>query len=86
MEDYLKTLKGIKRVEAPPLLYKRIQQKIQNERSDRVSLRTVYTVAASFIILLSINAFVMTQSRQTISDARNFAESLQLIADNNLYK
>jgi len=86
MEDFLKPLESIKQIEASPYLFTRIQQRIQNKLDNRVPMRTAYSMAASFVILLSINAFVLTQNNKTKMEETNIAESFQLMPDNNLYK
>jgi len=86
MEDFLKPLESIKQIEASPYLFTRIQQRIQNKLDNRVPMRTAYSMAASFVILLSINAFVLMQNNNTKMEETNIAESFQLMHDNNLYK
>lgn len=86
MEDFLKPLENIKQVEAPPFLFNRIQQRIQNEFDNHVSMKLVYSIAASFVILLSINAFTMFQQNLSSKEEANIAQAFQLMPDNNLYK
>lgn len=86
MEDFLKPLEEINRVEAPPFLITRIQQKIQNELTNRISMRAAYSILASFLILLSINFFVVVSNNKTKSAEKNIAESFHLLPNNNLYK
>lgn len=86
MKDFLKPLESIKQVEAPLFLFTCIQQRIQNELSNRVPMRTAYSMTASFVILLSINVFVCMQNNKTKMEETNIAESFQLMPDNNLYK
>ncbi len=86
MEDFLKPLENIKQVEAPPFLFTRIQQRIQNEFDNHVSMKLVYSIAASFVILLSINAFTMFQQNLSSKEEANIAQAFQLMPDNNLYK
>jgi len=86
MKDFLKPLESIKQVEASPFLFIRIQQRIQKELSNRVPMRTAYSMATLFVILLSINAFVLMQNNKTKMEETNIAESFQLMPDNNLYK
>lgn len=86
MEDFLKPLENIKQVEAPLFLFTRIQQRIQNEFDNHVSMKLVYSIAASFVILLSINAFTMFQQNLSSKEEANIAQAFQLMPDNNLYK
>jgi len=86
MEDFLKSLESIKQVEAPPFLFTRIQQRIQNELDNRVPMKLVYSIAASFVILLSINAFTMLQHNHSTKEEANIAQAFQFMPDNNLYK
>lgn len=86
MEDFLKPLDGIKKVDVPPFLLTRIQQRIQNELSNSVSVRMAYAITVSLVLLLSINGFVMLQDNKTIGAESSIAKSFQLMPDNNLYK
>ena len=86
MEDFLKPLESIKQVEASPYLFTRIQQRIQNKLDNRVPMKLVYSIAASFVILLSINVFTMLQQNHSKNKEANIAQAFQLIPDNNLYK
>ena len=86
MKDFLQPLESIRRVEAPRFLFDTIQERIERKQVDRVPLFTTYAVAASFVILMSINAFVISRQLVGAKSKVNIAEAFQMNTDNNLYR
>ena len=86
MEDFLKPLEKVTKVETPAFLYTRIQQRIRNKLDSRLAGRTVYSMAASFLILISLNVFAILKQDNTSSKDNNIASELGVSTDNYLYK
>lgn len=84
LKDNLKILEGINRVEVPVNMYAAIQQKIEKERKNNVSMKTVYTMAASFLIFFSINIYVGSHYKISKKEAIS-TESYDLGTNNKLY-
>lgn len=84
-KDNLKILEGINRVEVPASLYANIKQRIENELQNSVSTKTVYTMAASFLIFFFLNVYVATQYNSLRKEA-NTSETYGFNTNNNLYK
>ena len=55
----LENLGKIQRVEAPPFLFTRIQQKIEQAKSEAMPLRTAWVINLSFALLLAVNSVVL---------------------------
>ncbi|MFZ1703816.1 MAG: hypothetical protein WAT79_05690 [Saprospiraceae bacterium] len=86
MEDFLKPLETIRQVEVPISLSSRIQQRIQYENENRVSLTYALSIAASFLIILSFNILAVTSSQTTSPQDITLVEVISLTPDNHLYK
>ncbi len=86
MEDFLKPLDDIKRVDVASFLFTRIQQRIQNELGNRVSIKTAYSIAASFAVLFALNIFIVVNNKSSRVEGNNIAQAFHLIPNNNLYE
>lgn len=81
-------LNKIKEVEVPPFLFTRIQQKIESSKNETGNLSKVVrwsvSLALAFIIFLNINLIV--NYNKDSANVKSFAQSMDLITDNSLYK
>ncbi len=82
----LNWLDQIQKVDASPFLLTRIEQRIANKRSNKLSKPLTWSLGFSFIVLLVINTIIITQVRSTPSEDANLVVALKLMPDNNLYK
>ena len=79
----LDKLGKIQRVEAPTYLFTRIQQKVENEKRERLSPRMANL---SLAVVIFMNAIVFIGSDSRLASVESYAESIRLTSDNNLYK
>ncbi len=82
----LDNLGKIQRVEAPPYLFTRIQQKIEHIKKGKISTGAILAMSFSFAVLLLINIVVLTNYNTNSSAAENYAASIHLTTNNSLYK
>lgn len=82
----LEKLGRIQKVEAPSFLFTRIQQKIESEKSERMPLRTAVIINLSFAVILMLNVLVFIESNSNSNSTESYAQSIQLISNNALYK
>lgn len=88
MERKLDLLSKIEKVDAPPFLYTRILQKIENQKQIEVSIAKQWSLALAFLLLIILNISVLTSStasKQNNKQTENLASGLGLVTDNNLY-
>ena len=86
IEEYLDRLSTIQKVDAPPFLFTRIQQRIQDVIFPRVSPKTAWALCVSFVFLLIMNVYVIAHYHSDNSKENNLAQSFHLLPDNNLYR
>lgn len=84
MEQTLNKLSSIKKVETSAFLFHRIQQKIDSKGNNDISTKWFYTLAASVLILLSLNVFVVVKSKKKEA-AITVAKSMHLLNNENFY-
>lgn len=81
-------LNKIKEVEVPPFLFTRIQLKIESSSNETGNLSKVVrwsvSLALAFIISLNIN-LIVNYNKDSVN-VKSFAQSMDLITDNSLYK
>jgi len=82
----LELLEQIQKVEAPPFLFTRIQQRILNASLSEFSPRLTWTISLSFLLVLIINFAVMTQRVKQTNTNPDLVETFQLMQNNSLYK
>ena len=82
----LENLGKIQKVEAPPFLFKRIQQKIESERKQQMPKAFALAINFSFAVVLLINVLVFVGNISETNSAESYAQSIHLISNNNLYK
>lgn len=81
----IEQLGKIQRVEAPPFLFTRIQQRIENERMQRVSTGKVVALAFSFAVILIINTLVFVGAKSETNSTEMYANAINLTSTNTLY-
>lgn len=82
----LDKLGKIQRVEAPTYLFTRIQQKVENEKRERLSPRMALTLNLSLTVVIIINVIVFIAGHTRLTSIESYAEFIRLTSDNNLYK
>lgn len=82
----LDNLDKIQRLEAPPFLYTRIKQKIEQSKEARVHPVLVMAAASVVVILFAINTFVLFDFTSQPSSIQNLSDSINLISNNSLYE
>jgi len=89
MEKEFQKLKKIQKVEAPPFLFTRIEQKVKNLDSDHIPFRWVLSTSLSLCILLILNINLLSTSIQATNTSNNdlelILEDMQLNTSNQLY-
>lgn len=83
MENQLDILNKIQKVEAPPFLYTRIVNRIQNKVKETVPVKWAVATAAGLLVLITINISVIRTSEENTSADLSQAFSLQ--TSNSLY-
>lgn len=82
----LEHLSRINKVDAPPFLFTRILQKIENQKREAMSKSMAVSLGISFAVLLFINTMVFIENNAKTNSVENYAESIQLISNSSLYK
>ncbi len=82
----LRDLEKIQRVDAPPYLYTRIQQRIEQTKKETMPKGVVLTLAFCFAVIVVINAMVFLNYRIQPNPTENLVQSFQLSASNSLYQ
>lgn len=82
----LELLEHIQKVDAPPFLLTRIQQKIDNKYLNKLSPRWALGLSVSFIVIIVINISVIVNYNKNSKPENNLAQSMNLMPDNNLYR
>lgn len=82
----LDSLARIKRVEAPPYLFTRIQQKIEQSKRNTVPVKITWAINLAFGLVLILNIIVLTSYNSKSSSTEDYAQSIHLISDNSLYE
>lgn len=80
----LELLSTIERVDVPPFLFTRIQQRIENLSEMRVSKKLAWSLSAGFMLLLLVNIAVLANKKDQEKNI-NLAESMDLMPHNSFY-
>ncbi len=83
MENELDILNRIQKVDAPPFLYTRILNRVQNKVKETVPVKWAVAAAACLLILITINISVIQSSKE--SNSTNLSEVFSLQTSNSLY-
>jgi len=85
----LDVLQQIKEVDAPPFLYTRIQQQIQNLQQLEAPVKWKWAFACSTLLILLINISILVRSSAPVvkqnTGVENIVNSLGLSNTNDLY-
>lgn len=82
----LDNLKKIKRVEVSPYLFTRIKQKIESEKQEIIPNNIAWTINLSFAVLILINIAIFVGSNTKLNETESYAQSINFISNNALYK
>jgi hypothetical protein len=84
--DPFEQLSQIKKVDAPPFLFTRIQQKIDELQTQRFSFRLSWSLGLSFALVVLLDLSVFFKEKHELNQKSTLAQSLNLMPDNTLYK
>lgn len=82
MNNELDILNRIQKVDAPPFLYTRILNRIQNKAKETVPVKWAMAAAASLAVLITINVSVIQYSKESTTD---LSEVFSIKTSNSLY-
>lgn len=81
--DYLDK---IRKVDAPPYLFTRIQQKIKDSHAEILPKKIVWAVGLSCLVVLSVNISAILYTAKSQKSTSNVAQSMDLMPNNSLYQ
>jgi len=85
-DNTLEPLEQIKKVNPPPFLYSKIEKRIKEEQTDRVSAKWLVAASVTLIILIASNSFLISSNLKTKNNnGNNIADAFQLTTNNQLY-
>lgn len=82
----LDLLSQIQKVDAPPFLYTRIQQRIENVYSPSFTKRLSWSLGLSFVVVMAMSATVIVIKNKELKSETNLAQAMELLPNNTLYK
>lgn len=82
----IEQLGEIQKISPSALLYERIQHKIMANRKAQMSHKMALAIHISIVILMVINVLVLVKFSTKTSDVKIYAQSIQIISNNNLYQ
>jgi hypothetical protein len=86
MDNELNILEQIQRVNAPPFLLTRIQQRIRNKKESSFSPTLSWVLSLSLAIVVIANGALLVNTVITSKREKNLAQSMNLLPQNELYK
>lgn len=86
MENNLAPLQHIRKVEAPPFLWTRIQQRISNEKDNRFSPTLSWALSIAIAVIFLVNGVAFANSYIESKRETNLLQSMNLLPHNSLYK
>ena len=81
----LDNLRKIQKVETPPFLFTRIQQKIEQSKKERMPKHIALAVGLTAVLLLAVNAMVLVNYNSKANTTESLAKSMHLTSNNSLY-
>jgi hypothetical protein len=81
----LDNLRKIQKVETPPFLFTRIQQKIEQSKKERMPKHIALAVGLTAALLLAVNAIVLVNYNSKANTTESLAKSMHLTSNNSLY-
>lgn len=89
IENKLDLLRQIKEVDAPPFLFTRIRQQVQNMQNIEAPLKWKWTfvLTSVLILILNVSAFLkqFATTQQNNSAIETVVNSINLATSNNIY-
>ncbi len=79
-------LSKVRKTEAPPFLYTRIEQRLANLSNNTMPKNVVWALSVAFAILLFTNIYVLKTYSTDPYKTESLAESIYLLDNNMLYK
>lgn len=83
MNHTVDILEKVQKVDAPPFLYTRILNRIQNKVQETVPVKWAVVAAAGLLVLITINISVIRSSKQ--KNTTDLSEAFSLQTSNSLY-
>ena len=85
--DGMDKLKKIRRVEAPPFLFMRIQEKIRSAVAEKVPVSWKWSFAVAALFIIALNVVVIRNASATApkADLQEVINAFHLSDSNNLY-
>lgn len=83
--NYSTMLGNIKRVDAPPYLLTRIQEKVKTHPEIKVGMGWVLAGSMSLVMVLLMNVVIINRNIAKYKKTQNIIVSMNLVADNTLY-
>ncbi len=85
----IQRLSKIRKVEAPPFLFTRIEQKINDLKVEKAPFRLVFALVTSFCVLLFLNIYLLNNSYHSNNQGdqamQTFMEDMNMDYSNQLY-
>ncbi len=81
----LDNLGKIKRAEASPFLFTKIQQKIEQSERERMPKAIALTMSVAFVLLLVINTLTIARYPSKNNTTKSLAQWMHLTSNNSLY-
>lgn len=82
----IEDLEKIKKVEVPPFLYTRIEQKIANLKTAPWPRKVQWAMSFVLGIVLFLNIYTLVSKSNQTKGLQSYSTSLNLNPDNELYK
>ncbi len=82
----LDPLDRIQRVEPPPYLLTRIQQKIESAKAEKLPLFQSIAIQLGIALLLIINTIAIVNYLPKQDATQSFTQSMHITTDNTLYR
>jgi hypothetical protein len=83
--DFLNPLNTVEKVDTPPFLFSKIEQKISIIRENTISKNMGWAWITSISMIVLFNLFILTQSSWIPKEKNNLLQSLQIHHSNSLY-
>ncbi len=86
IEEQIKLLNWINKVEVPYFLYTRIQQRIKNNLENRLNPSIAWALSLSFVVLFLLNLFVIHRSSmKNVPQLNSIVSGMHLLQNNSMY-
>ncbi len=82
----MKILEQIQKVDTPPYLYLKIQQRIMKEKGNTLQMSASWGLGIAFSLLLMLNVFVIKEFYILEFYKTDLIQKLNLVSENNIYK